>query len=492
MTRSAHITPSHALVRRYYQQLQRYTERHVEHESALRTAFQELLAGSARLAGWNFEPEAALRSGDRLVRPDGTLWDRNSLPRGYWEAKDPRDDLNAEILRKIRRGYPLTNIIFENTRRAVLYQNETPVLRANLGDPQELALLLNQFFAHTEPDIRRFEEAVETFRGRIPMLAKGLLAKIAEAHASNSRFKQAFALFFDLCRSSLNPNLRSDAVDEMLIQHLLTERLIRNIFDNPEFTRRNVIAVEVERVIDALVSESFSRSEYLKGLDPFYVAIEAAARTLPGFTEKQHFLNRVYEDFFRGFSVRVADTLGIIYTPQEIVGFICASVEEVLRSEFGKKLSDPDVLILDPCTGTGSFLIRLMHAHIDRRDLPRMYREQLFANEVMLMPYYIAALNLEHAYTETQSRSARPDSDWCDGLLARMTFHCNCETSPRRPLYQGQIVTASGDSPSAEERRELRCCPWLSCLPLRWPRQTAPEDERHHQCFGVSSPEWCA
>ena len=400
MTRSAHITPSHPLIRRYYLELQRYGARHVEHESALRTAFQELLAGSARLSGWNFEPEAPLKTGDRLVRPDGTLWDRNNLPRGYWEAKDPKQDLDAEILRKIRRGYPLSNIIFENTRRAVLYQNETPVLRANLGDPQELALLLTQFFAHTEPDIRRFDEAVQVFESRIPMLAKGLLATIVEAHRSNTRFKQAFGAFFDLCRSSLNPNLSPQAVDEMLIQHLLTERLMRNIFDNAEFTRRNAIAVEVERAIDALVSESFSRSEYLRGLDPFYAAIEAAARTLPGFTEKQHFLNSVYERFFRGFSVRVADTHGIIYTPQPIVEFICASVEEVLRSEFGKKLSDPDVHILDPCTGTGSFLTRLMHAHIDRRDLPRMYREQLFANEVMLMPYYIAALNIEHTYTE--------------------------------------------------------------------------------------------
>ncbi|MGD0015238.1 MAG: hypothetical protein ABSD56_12585, partial [Bryobacteraceae bacterium] len=87
MTRALQLTPSHALIRRYYQELQRYGAQHVEHESALRTAFQELLAGSARLAGWDLVPEEALRAGDRLVRPDGTLWDRNSLPRGYWEAK---------------------------------------------------------------------------------------------------------------------------------------------------------------------------------------------------------------------------------------------------------------------------------------------------------------------------------------------------------------------------------------------------------------------
>ena len=88
----------------------------------------------------------------------------------------------------------------------------------------------------------------------------------------------------------------------MLVQHLLTERLFRTIFDNPEFVQRNAIAREVERVIDALVSKSFSRTEYLKSLDRFYLAIESAARTMPDFSEKQHFLNTVYERFFQGYS----------------------------------------------------------------------------------------------------------------------------------------------------------------------------------------------
>ena len=198
---------------------------------------------------------------------------------------------------------------------------------------------------------------------------------------------------------SLNPNIRREAVDEMLVQHLLTERLFRTIFDNSEFTRRNAIAVEVERVIDALVSESFSRTEYLKSLGSFYVAIESAARTISDFGEKQHFLNSIYERFFSGYSPDVADKYGIVYTPQPIVDFMWASVAEALETEFGLSLSSPGVNILDPCTGTGNFIVNLMH-RVPRRDLPRMYREQLYANEVMLMPYYIAALNIEHAYRE--------------------------------------------------------------------------------------------
>jgi predicted helicase len=183
------------------------------------------------------------------------------------------------------------------------------------------------------------------------------------------------------------------------VQHLLTERLIRTIFENQDFTRRNVIAAEVEKVIDALVSKSFNRHDFLKSLDRFYLAIESAAATIESFAEKQHFLNTVYERFFQGYSVKVADTHGIVYTPQEIVDFMCASVAEVLRSEFGKTLGDKDVQILDPCTGTGNFIVNLLR-RIPKRDLPRMYRQQLFANEVMLLPYYIAALNIEHAYFE--------------------------------------------------------------------------------------------
>src|SRR5664280_2112596 len=117
----------------------------------------------------------------------------------------------------------------------------------------------------------------------------------------------------------------------------------------------------------------------------------AERRTIADFSEKQLFLNNIYERFFRGYSVKVADTHGIVYTPPQIVEYMCGAVEEALKREFGLTLSSPGVVILDPCTGTGNFIVHLMQ-RISKRELPRMYREHLFANEVMLMPYYIAAL----------------------------------------------------------------------------------------------------
>ena len=397
--RPVEIWPSHPLIREYHRALAETRAQGVDHELALRHAFGNLLSGSARLHGWTLIAELSAKAGGHTVRPDGTLRDANSIPRGYWEAKDSRDDLAREIERKIHRGYPLSNTIFEDTCRAVLFQNRNRVLEVELSDSNKLADLLHRFYAHTEPEIQKFEEAVQEFEQRVPDLARGLAGKIEEAHRRNGPFQDAFAGFFSLCQLSLNPNIRREAVDEMLVQHLLTERLFRTIFDNPEFTRRNAVAVEVERVIEALVSESFSRGDYLKGLDSFYVAIEAAARTISDFSDKQHFLNTIYERFFRGYSVKVADTHGIVYTPQPIVDFMWASVAEALETEFGLSLSSPGVNILDPCTGTGNFIVNLMR-RVPRRDLPKVYSEQLHANEVMLMPYYISALNIEHAYLE--------------------------------------------------------------------------------------------
>ncbi len=393
------IKPNHKAIKAYYEALQAYQRQEVEHETALRTAFQSLLEQLGRQFGWTLIPELSDKAAGKSIRPDGTFRDDYYITRGHWEAKDSHDHLETEIKKKIAKGYPTGNIIFEDTRQAQLYQNRERAMIVDLTDARKLADLLNAFFAYTEPAHENFGKAIDEFKERVPDLALGLVEKIKAAHTDNPKFAAAFAAFYELCCNSLNPNLSQAAVDEMLVQHLLTERLIRTIFDNQDFTRRNVIAAEIEKVIDALVSKSFNRHDFLKSLDRFYLAIESAAATIESFAEKQHFLNSVYEGFFQGYSVKVADTHGIIYTPQQIVDFMCASVVELLMSVFGKTLGDPDVYMLDPCAGTGNFTVNLLR-RAPKKDLPRMYRQQLFANEVMLLPYYIAALNIEHAYYE--------------------------------------------------------------------------------------------
>ncbi|MCC6613210.1 MAG: N-6 DNA methylase [Anaerolineae bacterium] len=450
------ITAQHKAIRQFYADRKALGKQGVTHELAVREPFKKLLETLGKANRWTLVVEQKIEGRVRRAVPDGTLRDDIRYPRGYWEAKDTRDDLDAEIQKKFARGYPKTNIIFEDTRRAVLYQRGERAGDYDLNQPEQIATLLERFFGYTEPNIVGFEQAMATFQQHTPELARGLLALIEEAHKDNRAFQTAYAEFMDICKNALNPNISREAVDEMLIQHLLTERLMRTVFDNPDFAQRNAIAVEVEKVIKALTSRSFSRRDFLGQLDYFYEAIEAAARDLTDFKDKQTFINTVYERFFQGYAVKVADTHGIVYTPQPIVDFMCAAVEEVLRDEFGLGLDDPDVCIIDPCTGTGNFILNLMRRLNERNPaaLPDLYAQRMFANEVMLLPYYIASLNIEHAYYEMTGRYEPFEGlcfvdtlDLAEGAQMKLAFMTERNSERVERQKQAKITVVIGNPP---------------------------------------------
>jgi hypothetical protein len=224
------LTPNDPIVKAYLKDLQCLKDQYVVHELGLRGPFQNLLDKAAKRRGWTLVPELSTYSGGRRVVPDGTVRDEFRLARGWWEAKDTSDQLAAEIQKKLKAGYPSRNTIFEDTRVAVLYQDRGEAGEFALGEPVKVADLLNRFFSHDESDEREFQRAMQEFKSRIPDLAQSLSEHIAEAHKKNRKFRDAFAGFVTLCRASLNPELSDENVDEMLIQHLLTERLMRNLF----------------------------------------------------------------------------------------------------------------------------------------------------------------------------------------------------------------------------------------------------------------------
>ena len=394
------IKPTHKPIKNYYAELEAYAKIGAEHEGAVRTAFQTLLQHYCRQGGLILVCEKTRYTKEnRRIQLDGEIVDAFDLPHGHWEAKDTRDDLPTEARRKSEAGYPFKNIIIQSPTRALLYQNEHLRLDVDLTDPKNLIDLLDVFFAYQEENIVDWYAAVEEFREKVPVLGHGVAQRVETEMQDNPLFRQAFTNFHQQCRAAIDPNLTEAQVEEMLIQHLLTERIFRTVFDNPDFTNRNIIAQEIEKVIRVLTQRSPSRSEFLRPLNPFYIAIEKTAATITDFSQKQSFLNTVYEQFFQGFSVKVADTHGIVYTPQPIVDFMVKSVDYVLKTEFGRSLSDMGVHIIDPFVGTGNFIVRLMQ-EIQGRRLPQKYRAELHCNEVMLLPYYIASLNIEHAYFE--------------------------------------------------------------------------------------------
>ena len=394
------LKPTHKSVQNYYEALRQFKTIDVSHEGAVRSAFQNLLEHCGRQFGWKLVPEWPIKR-DRAhsLRVDGALVDEFRLTHGFWEAKDSHDDLGKEVKKKLTAGYPQNNIIFQAPERAILWQNGRSVLDVDITEPVALVEIVKQFFDYTPPEYEDWNDAVTHFQNQVPELGRALAELIKHEEKSNPRFRAAFDDFLALCRQSINPNLSAQAVEEMLIQHLLTERIFRTVFNNPDFTRRNVIASEIEKVIDALTSQSFSRDGFLQSLDRFYKAIDSTAKTIDDFSQKQEFLNTVYEKFFQGFSVKVADTHGIVYTPVSIVNFMVRSVEDILQKEFGKSLSSPDVHILDPFVGTGNFIVHIMQA-IKKTALAQKYHNELHCNEVMLLPYYIASMNIEHEFYE--------------------------------------------------------------------------------------------
>ncbi len=404
-----HLKPTHRAVSGYYLALAQFANVGARHESAVRAAFDQLIEACAGPLKWTLVREYELRrKAESSLRLDGALLDQYRLVHGCLESKDDADDLEDEMRAKLKLGYPAKNTLFWQPRRALLVQDGKVVRNLPLVAPDGVAQrdnlveILTVFFSYAEPALADWEHAVDEFRDRLPELGRSvrdLIQRSRSGFAPNKKFVAAFDAFTALCRTAINPTLSVEAVEEMLIQHLLTARLFGTVFSNPEFTRRNVVAVEIEKVIAALASGHFDRADFLGKLDRFYLAIENAARTIDDFSEKQKFLNTVYEKFFQGFAVKVADTMGIVYTPPSIVRFMIGSIREILRSEFGRELGDAGVHFLDPFTGTGNFLVHLMR-ELPKTALPRKYAGELWANEIMLLPYYIACLNVEHEYYE--------------------------------------------------------------------------------------------
>ena len=398
------IKPTHKPIKNYYAEFERYAKLGAQHEGAVRVAFQNLLQHYATLRGLTLicEKTRTTPNGNH-IRIDGEIVTDFGLIFGHWEAKDLLDNLPTEAQQKFATGYPAKNIIFQTPHRAILYQNDALVLDLDITEPRNLIQLLETFFTYTEENLAEWDAAVNTFQDTIPQLGAKLETLIQTERQNTPEFREAFAHFHQQCRDAINPNLAETEVERMLAQHLLTERIFRTVFDNPDFTRRNVIASEIEKVIDVLTREALNRSQFFSELKPFYDAIEKTASTLSDFSQKQEFLNTLYQRFFQDFSVKDADRHGVVYTPQPIVDFMVNSVQHLLKTHFGKSLADTGVHIIDPFVGTGNFIVRLMQ-DIPGIALDKKYRDELHCNEVMLLPYYIATMNIEHAYFEKMGR----------------------------------------------------------------------------------------
>jgi len=369
-------------------------------ESSLRRAFANLLTEYCRPQNLFPVDEVSLKTSRK--RPDGTVKDALQLDRGYWESKDPKDNLDEEIKKKFELGYPKENIIFENSETLVLIQKGKEERRGSMKDTDLLHDILTRFVSYERPEIKEFHLAIEKFREDIPVIIEALRAMISEQEKTNQEFKTARTAFWNLCKKSVNPDISAFDIQEMLIQHILTSEIFNTVFGEDHFHRENNIAKELESVINTFFTGTVRRNT-LAGIETYYRAIRAEAARIENYHEKQKFLKVIYENFYKAYNPKGADRLGIVYTPNEIVKFMIEGTDYLLEKHFGKSLSDKNVEILDPATGTGTFITDIIE-YIPQQYLEYKYKNEIHANELAILPYYIASLNIEYSYQQKMGK----------------------------------------------------------------------------------------
>ncbi len=232
------------------------------------------------------------------------------------------------------------------------------------------------------------------------------VAVIAERHSTRiqailengePRHKKAFAEFLAGLRANLNPSITEDDAIEMLSQHLITRPVFDALFENYVFTQHNPVSIAMQKMLDTIEDQALEKET--EKLDKFYASVKERATGIDNAQGKQRVVVELYDKFFRTAFPRMAERLGIVYTPVEVVDFIIHSVNAALVQEFHSSLGEKDVHIIDPFTGTGTFIVRLLQSGlIQPADLLRKYKEELHANEIVLLAYYIAAINIEETF----------------------------------------------------------------------------------------------
>jgi predicted helicase len=282
------------------------------------------------------------------------------------------------------------------------------------------------------------------------------VAKIAETHVtrikallagSDASYRKQFDKFLNGLRKTLNPSISEDDAIEMLSQHLITKPVFDALFEGYEFTKHNPVSKTMQKMLDVLDEQSLEKER--ESLEGFYENVREKARNIDNAEGRQKVIVELYEKFFKTAFPRMAERLGIVYTPVEVVDFMLKSVDDILKDEFGVGLTAENVHILDPFTGTGTYIVRLIQSGIiDDHDLARKFRGELHANEIVLLAYYIAAINIEEAYHGRVKKDYEP----FEGIVLTDTF----QLSEGEGKFTDESFQTNSKRALAQKNRDIR------------------------------------
>ena len=284
----------------------------------------------------------------------------------------------------------------------------------------------------------------------IAQIAEQHIARIKALIADNGKHRRAFDQLMRGLHRNINPGLSEQDAIEMLSQHIISRPVFEALFENYQFAASNPISRSMQKMLDLLDDETKTEEEHQK-LQKFYDYVRDTVGDIHEADARQRIIVELYDKFFKVASPRTVEKLGIVYTPVEVVDFIIRSVGYILQREFGRSLSDENVHILDPFTGTGTFITRLLQSGlISHEALERKYGREIHANEIVLMAYYIASVNIENVFHDLMG----PDTEYrpFGGICLTDTFQLGEEAADEN-LYSEQFPTNSRRVIEQKKRR---------------------------------------
>lgn len=254
----------------------------------------------------------------------------------------------------------------------------------------------------------------------VAKIAENQIDRINNLINREPKYQKAFKRFLKGLQKNINPSISESQAVEMLSQHIITKPVFEALFDGYSFVKNNAISTSMQTMLDVLEDQALDKDA--ETLDKFYQSVKKRAEGIDNAEGKQRIIIELYDKFFKTAFPKMVEQLGIVYTPVEVVDFIIHSVNDVLQKEFNRSISDENIHILDPFTGTGTFITRLIQSGlIKKEDLQRKYTKELHANEIVLLAYYIAAVNIENAFHD-QIEQEESEYTSFDGMVLTDTF----------------------------------------------------------------------
>ncbi len=292
----------------------------------------------------------------------------------------------------------------------------------------------------------------ENWAKDVALIATKHIERITRLVDESKKHSNYFEKFLKGLQTNINPAVTKEEAIEMLSQHIITKPVFEALFEDYSFVKSNPVSESMQKMLELLEAQALEKDTEV--LQKFYDSVRMRADGIDNAEGKQKIIIELYDKFFRSAFPRMVEKLGIVYTPTEVVDFIIHSVDDVLKKEFNRGLTGENVHILDPFTGTGTFITRLLQSGlIDEKDLARKYKGEIHANEIVLLAYYIASINIENVYHDITDSEGY---EGFEGICLTDTFQLGEDSENEDFIKSGELMQHNTKRVQKQKKAPLR------------------------------------